>query len=36
MHDLEFVLMHAWSFGAESGKEERMTAESSNAPFLKR
>ena len=26
MHDVEFVLVHAWSCGAESGKEERRAA----------
>jgi hypothetical protein len=25
--------VNAWSFGVESGQEERMTAESCNAPF---
>jgi len=38
MQDVELVRVHAWSSGAESGKEENMatamTAVSSNAPVL--
>jgi hypothetical protein len=35
MHDVQCVRLHAYSFGAESGKEESMTVESSSAPFLR-
>ena len=34
-HNGEFVRSHACACGAASGQDERMTAESSNAPFLR-